>query len=132
MKAFRIQSLTLSLLVLILAGCASGSAIVTGDARGRTAPEDVKLYLEAPKNYDVIGVVKASSGAGWSEQASKDYAIKELKKQAARMGANGVILETNKARNFEPVPEYGTGYFYSRPASSEDVSGSAIYVYEYE
>lgn len=130
MKVFRAQGLILSLGVLILAGCASGSAIVTGESRGRIEPEEVKLYVEEPKNYDVIGVVKASSGAGWSEQASRNYAIKELKKQAARMGANGVILETNKARNFDPVPEYGTGYFYSRPASSEDVSGNAIYVYE--
>ena len=77
---------------LLLAACASGSAIVTGTKRVPIAAELVKLYLEPPSNLEVIGLVSASSDAGMSEQASVDYATAELKKQAAKLGANGVLL----------------------------------------
>ena len=56
------------LISLLLAGCASGSSIVVGEVRDPIGPNEVKLYLEAPANYEVIGIVNASSGAGWTEQ----------------------------------------------------------------
>lgn len=36
--------------------------------------------------------MKASSGSGWTEQESADYAIDELKRQAARVGANAIVI----------------------------------------
>ena len=77
---------------LALAACASGSAIVTGTRRTPTSAELVKLYLEPPSDFEVIGLVSASSDAGMTEQASVDYATAELKNQAAKLGANGVLL----------------------------------------
>jgi len=77
---------------LALAACASGSAIVTGTKRPPIAVELVKLYLEPPSEFEAVGLVSASSDAGMSEQASVDYATAELKKQAAKLGANGVLL----------------------------------------
>ena len=77
---------------LVLAACASGSAIVTGTKRAPITAELVKLYLEPPTDFEVIGLVSASSDAGMTEQASVDYATAELKNQAAKLGANGVLL----------------------------------------
>ena len=80
------------LAVIALAACASGSAIITGTTRAPVAPDQVKVYLEPPASYDVIGLVSASSDAGWTEQGSVNYAVEELKRRAGKLGANGVLL----------------------------------------
>ncbi len=79
MKRHRSLHTLPALAVLAIAGCASGSAIVTGVKRAAIYPERVTLYLEPPAEFDVSGLVSASSDAGWSEQGSVDYAVKELK-----------------------------------------------------
>src|SRR5882672_5244230 len=80
MNHHRFPLFLLALAVLALGACASGSAIVTGNTRPPVALEQVKIYLEAPTAFEVIGLVNASSDAGWTEQGSVDYAIEELKK----------------------------------------------------
>jgi hypothetical protein len=129
MKVFNVQNIIVYLCTLILVGCASGSAIVTGVKRTPLSPDQVKLYLEAPSSYDVIGLVNASSDAGWTEQGSQDYAVQELKKQAAKLGANGVLLEATGERTSTAVSGNGTGYFYAIPVTAKTVSGKAIYVH---
>jgi uncharacterized protein YbjQ (UPF0145 family) len=52
----------------------------------------VKLYPEPPSDFELIAIISASSDAGLTEQASVDYAMAELKNQAAKLGANGVLL----------------------------------------
>ena len=118
----------IALFALSLVACASGSAIVTGTKRPPLDPSQVKLYLEAPAKFEVIGTVYALSDAGWTEQGSHDYAIQELKNQAAKLGANGVLLETTGETTFMVVGGYGTGYGYSIPVTAQTVSGKAIFV----
>ena len=79
--------------ILVISGCAyaDGSSILTGTTRTPTNPTLVKLYLHAPADYEIIGLVNAS-GNGWTEQESQHLAIDELKKRAAALGANGVLL----------------------------------------
>ena len=101
------------LLALLLAACASGSAIVTGAKRTPLDPSHVKLYAEAPAKYEVIGVVSAKSAAGLTAQGSEDYAVQELKNQAAKLGANGVLLQSTT----QQIDGSGRG-----------VSGKAIFV----
>ena len=122
------NTIALYLLVLFVAGCASGSTIVTGAKRPPIDPNQVKLYLQPPSNYEVIGIVNASSDAGWTEQGSQDYAVQELKNQAAKLGANGVLLTTTGEKTSTVVGGYGTGYFYAIPVTAKTVSGQAIYV----
>lgn len=70
-----------------LAGCASGSALVTGQARPPIQDHTTVLILtEMPKGAEQIAIVKASSDAGWTQQGSLDYAVEELKEQAAKVG----------------------------------------------
>lgn len=115
-------------LVLLISACASGSSIVTGEKRAPIDFNLVKLYLEIPENYEVIGLVKASSDAGWTEQDSVDYAIEELKKQAAKLGANGVLLMATGEQTTMIMVDNGYGGFYSIPSTDQTVSGKAIYV----
>ena len=125
-----IKTALVSSLLLILAGCATGSAIVVGQVREPIDPDTVQLYFEAPENYEVIGIVKASSDAGWTEQDSVNYAVEELKNQAAKLGANGVFLETTGEQKSTIIGGQGTGYLYAIPVSQKTVSGQAILVIE--
>jgi hypothetical protein len=127
MNAHR-SALILSLAVLGIAACASGSAIVTGNTRAAIAPEQVLIYLEPPADFEVIGLVSAKSDAGWTEQKSLDYAIKELKKQAAKLGANGVLLGSTGEATSTIIVGQGTGYVYGVPVTAKTVQGRAIFV----
>ncbi|AYO07843.1 MULTISPECIES: hypothetical protein [Vibrio harveyi group] len=124
----RIYKSLLLAFVLALTGCASGSSILVGEARESIAPEKVRLYIEPPESYDTIALVNASSDAGLTEQDSIDYAVEELKKQAAKLGANGVLLGTTGSNNSVMLGGQGTDYQYLIPISEQTVSGQAIYV----
>ena len=130
MQLVKSKNTLISLLFLLLVGCATGSSIVVGEVRDPIDPSKVKLYLEAPANYEVIGIVKASSDAGWTEQDSVNYAVEELKNQAAKLGANGVFIETTGETTSTIIGGQGTGYLYAIPVSEQTVSGKAIYVIE--
>ena len=130
MKVLSTKMLMSALFALFLVACASGSAIVTGTKRTPLDPSEVRLYLEEPSNYEVIGIVNASSDAGWTEQNSLDYAVQELKSQAAKLGANGVLIETTGEQTSTVVGGYGTGTFYAIPVTAKTVSGKAIFVHE--
>lgn len=107
------------LLGLSFFSCASGSALVTGSLRSATNPDKVIVYSEPPASYEVIGIVSASSDAGFTQQSSLNYALEELKKQAAKIGANGIIIENIYSSN--------TGIWINE--ISQNISGKAIYVH---
>lgn len=124
----RISSIGMMIAILsvaVISGCAEGTAVVTGQKRAAISSEQVQLYSEAPKvPYEVIALVNANSGNGWTDQQSIDYAVEELKNQAAAVGANGVILG-------QPGSQTG-GFIMSGnvaiPYDEQTVSGSAIFV----
>lgn len=117
---------TFSLISLIISSCASGTALVTGTQHPATSPESVILYTEPPANYEVIGIVTASSDSEWTDQGSLDYTLTELKKQAAKIGANGILLEDVTQTTTGGVYSYGMYV----PSTSQNLSGKAIYVPE--
>ena len=128
MKLHRSTLSLLALVVFLLGACASGSAIVTGNTRAPIAPEQVKIYLEPPDGFEVIGLISASSDAGWTEQGSVDYAVAELKEQAAKLGANGVLLVSSGDKTSTVVGGYGKGFVYAVPVTEKTLQGRAIFV----
>ena len=112
---------------IIVVSCASGSAIVTGQTRPPIDAQSVKLYLEAPITYEIIGLVTASSDSGWTDQDSVNCAIEDLKKRAAKIGANGILLDKIDKTTSEYISSIGNT-FYSIPVTEQTVSGKAIYV----
>lgn len=76
-----------------LTACASGSHVVTGVPRPAIDPAFVKVYSQAPSQpYEVIASLQASSSRGLSQQGRMDSAVASLKSEAAKLGANGVII----------------------------------------
>ena len=88
------------------------------------------IALDNASQADELGIVKASSDAGWTEQDSVNYAVEELKNQAAKLGANGVFIETTGEQTSTIIGGQGTGYLYAIPVSAQTVSGKAIFVSE--
>ncbi len=81
--------------VFTLAGCATTSHVITGKPREPIDPSQVTLYSVAPPNYEEIAVIEASSRSSFSfgDQRKMDAVIERLKKEAASLGANGVLLQ---------------------------------------
>lgn len=119
----------LATIAAVLVGCASGSALMVGQAR--PSIEDftsVQILTEMPDGAKQIAIVKASSDSGWNQQQSLDYAVEELKKQAAKVGANAVVLtDRNTSSQVAGVPVYGGGTVVTS-SEVEIVQGTAIWV----
>lgn len=75
---------------LCFCGCATGTHIVTGIPRQSLKPSQVIIYQVPPAKFEVVGIVNATSPGKF--QHNMDDAVNELKKQAAEIGANGIIL----------------------------------------
>ncbi len=127
MPRHSVVSFLFTLVALCLGACASGSAIVTGAKRASTNPEQVNIYLEPPAEFEVVGLVNASSDAGWTEQGSMDYALQELKSQAAKIGANGVLLVSSGDKITTSYIMSGT-VLVPFPVTAKTVQGRAIFV----
>jgi len=113
--------------VIIIISCASGSVIITGQIRPPIEVALVKLYLEKPEKYEIIGLVTASSDSGWTDQDSINIAVEELKKQAAKIGANGILLDKIDKTTAVYTNIIGNSV-YSIPVTEQTISGKAIYV----
>jgi uncharacterized protein YbjQ (UPF0145 family) len=90
------KNLPVLLSLVLLAGCITGSHVVTGVVHQPTMAGSVKIYSEMPAGAEIIGTVSAMSNASLTWQGAKDQAVKELKKQAAKIGANGILLTDSK------------------------------------
>ena len=114
---------------LALVGCATGSALVTGQVR--TAIEDhstIQILTSMPAGAEEIAIVKASSDVGLTQQGSLDYAVEELKKQAARVGANGVVITgSDLLREVYSVPVNNSSPIIGS-SSVEIVQGVAVWM----
>ena len=76
-------------------GCSTASVVV-GNQRPKVRPEDVKIYLRQPKAYEEIALMQTDSM--WSfavgNQGRYNAVINRMKKRAAELGANGILLST--------------------------------------
>jgi hypothetical protein len=136
-----------SVSVAVLCGCTimDGNSIVTGATRSPIFPEQVKLYRTPPEKYEEIAIVDASAGHDFLKNSSlMNSAIQRLKEEAAKVGANGLLLTEMKERDAPAVTTTvgtatasaggtgafatGTGVGVNRGDSYTRLRGLAIYV----
>jgi hypothetical protein len=113
--------IAMSVAAFALAGCGpSNSLIMTGTARPPISPADVRIYSHPPPVFQEIALLNASSQSVFSPggQSTIDKVIQTMKEQAAKLGANGVILEGFSDRE--------TGSLGSGVGSSSVSSNSAV------
>lgn len=84
-------------LLVSLTGCAitNETSVLVGTPRSPTSPEQVKLYTAQPKKYVEIAIISADAAHDFmSKQALLDKAVQNAKLQAAKVGANGILLDS--------------------------------------
>ena len=88
LKRFSIPALALA-----LSACAS-SALITGTPRPPIDPSQVRIYYAPPPGqYEEIALLESNSGAlTYGEQNKTNSVIVKLRKEAAKVGANGVLF----------------------------------------
>jgi len=132
----------LASLSFALLGCAAQSHIIVGKVRPPISPDQVKIYLAPPRAYEQIAVVDASSqgSVAFTQQQKMDKAIQRLKEEAARVGANGILLQGSGSQAVGSVGSgfgtgtasgntaYGTGLGVSGNILMQAANGIAIYV----
>ncbi|HEY4281514.1 MAG TPA: hypothetical protein VGM62_00515 [Chthoniobacterales bacterium] len=82
--------------VLLLCGCGSTTqTTMIGQARAAITPDAVRIYDRAPRHFERIAIINSSSGPSWgfTSREQEDEAIAKLKEEAAKLGANGILLE---------------------------------------
>jgi hypothetical protein len=105
---------------LSVTGCATDSVVVTGKVRPAISPAEVKVYWRPPVTFEEIAILNTSKNSAFTTGGQKtiDKVIAGLKEQAAKVGANGVILEGFSDRQ--------TGAIGSGVGSSSVSSNSAV------
>ena len=75
--------------------CSPVSQVLVGKARPPIAPAQVRIYSHPPADFEEVAILNASSKSVFAPggQAAIDKVVERLKEQAAKLGANGVILE---------------------------------------
>ena len=125
--------------VLLLGGCATSHHSLLGQARPAIPVEQVKVYQVAPQRYEEIARVDATSAVGFGTQGQETAAIERLRREAAKLGANGVMI-LGSGTVGSPVgvgvggASYGShggvGISGGIPTAQRHVEGVAIYVIE--
>jgi hypothetical protein len=122
-----ITRLAIALTSVALAACAPSSYMLTGTARPPISPTAVKIYSESPLAYQEIAVLSASSKTLLAPggQKAMDKVIARLKARAARLGANGLILEGfSDEEDLSLGAGVGTDSYSRRSSISLGVAGS--------
>ncbi len=78
-----------------LVACATSSQVLTGAARPPVSLTEVRVYTQAPQAFEEIAVLGASRNSVSTAGAERAIAkmIESMRAQAARLGANGLLLE---------------------------------------
>ena len=85
---------------LLAKACYPVSHIIIGETQVPIYYRDVKVYIDYPNNYEKIAIVEASSDLAFKDisieithQQKTNKALDRLKKEAALLGANGIVLQ---------------------------------------
>jgi len=106
----RRRSALLVALSLSLGACVS-SHILVGTARKPIAVAQVQVYVKPPgTDFEEIAYLETSSAHSWSftDDARTRVVIERLKAQAAKLGANGLLLKAVSDRTVD-APGAGVG-----------------------
>ena len=125
------------MLVLVLSSCAitNETSLVVGTPRAETSSDRIKLYTKPPAKYEEISIISADAVHGFmSKQALQNIAIENLKKEAAKVGANGILLDnvgSFSAGSSGIITAPGSiGVGAMNNITGKQASGKAIYVME--
>ena len=131
--------LLLFLSFLLLKACYPVSHVIVGEIKGPIDYNDVKVFIDYPNNYEKIAIIEASSDLAFKDisidithQQKTNKALERLKKEAALLGANGIVIQnisTNTKQHFNVYDDSKGNYnLSSRNEKQKELTAIAIYV----
>ena len=107
----------LVLIIFLLAkACFPVWHIIIGEAQVPIDYKDVKVYIDYPNNYEKIAIVEASSDLAFKDisieithQQKTNKALDRLKKEAALLGANGIVIQDISTETKQHFNLYDSG-----------------------
>jgi hypothetical protein len=130
------------LIASLISGCATHVTMI-GPARPPISPAAVRIYENPPRHYQQIAIISSSAGTTWlfPDRDSPYEAIADLRREAAALGANGVLLQAVYDRPVGGLSVGVGGFGYGRhnfyggggsvggPLINRRVQAIAIYVH---
>ena len=124
-------------LLVLLAGCSSGTIVEQGQERQPVIDnwQNVYLYFSPPAHYEVIGMV-TGKGRGLSDEGKMENALEGMKEEALDAGATGVLLQSAGiatagsigTATWSSTGSSGYAFGASVPITRGSITGLAIYV----
>ena len=123
------------LIVIFFIGCVPVSHIIVGDSREPIHPSNVEIYLDYPEQYEKIALIDAGSNFAFKDpailfdwQSKMDKATERLKIEAAKLGANGILIINTDNKIYQSTSSDGKGSSSSSSHTEKFVKAIAIYV----
>ena len=123
------------LIVIFYFGCIPVSHIIVGETREPVDPSSVELYLDYPQEYEKIALIDAGSNFAFKDpaflfdwQSKMDKATERLKIEAAKLGANGILIINTDNKIYQSTNSDGKGSSSSSSYTEKFVKAIAIYV----
>mgnify|MGYP001196011260 FL=1 len=125
--------------IFILKSCYPVSHIIIGGIQTPLDYNNVKVYHDYPDTYEKIAIIEASSDLAFKDlsiefthQQKTNKALDRLKKEAASLGANGIVLQnisttTKQHLNLNESIK-GSINISSRHEKQKELSAIAIFV----
>ena len=137
LKKIDIKFLFLS--IFILKSCYPVSHIIIGETQAPINYVNVKVYYDYPDVYEKIAIIEASSDIAFKDfsiefthQQKTNKALDRLKKEAASLGANGIVLQniSTTIKQYLKFDKSSKGTFStsSRHEKQKELNAVAIFV----
>ena len=94
--------LVLPVLAAALAGCAGTRTQMISEARAPVAADAVRIYYPRPPGAVDIAYLESTSAMGFGTQGQLDATSARIAREAAKLGANGVLV-LGRGRTDSPV-----------------------------
>src|SRR3954464_15869614 len=108
-----IRPLIVLLATMLVSACASKPQVLPSTGpHAPTSPDQIKFYEKAPKKYEKLGQVTVSreEGATWDERGDATTGFDILKRKAAALGANGLLMTEDVGDHRITAGYHGTYY----------------------
>jgi hypothetical protein len=134
MSAFRVlPSAALCLAILTsLCGCKSEPDVLkpTGPRPPTTAAQ-IKIYPKPPNRYELLGTVSVQAGGDvkWDERGNANVGFDRLLADAAKLGANGLLMAADPDPEARLVTAGYHGAFYQLPVRGKPPTAVAQAIY---
>ena len=117
-------------IAISLVGCATGTELLTDQVYPAIEdPTAVDILVDMPEGAEQIAILKASSALGLSHRESVEKVIEVLKRRAAKLGANAIVLTGQDTYVWYGYPGTGgSNLLGGGGRNKESIEGIAIFV----